>query len=352
VTNLGSEMEPGLPTLAAVRDPAQLARHLAGVIHWDSSAQIRIDVLRWKKADRCTLEIALKPVAFEDDFVAFSLLGAAALEPKTDSGWRELIGKVFAEDRTDIYDMMEELRRAGFEPHAEFGIPRAIAFIPSLRLLLYDKVPGVRARKLIAKSRGTDAAVAAQRSARWLARFHARGPHSGQRFELKEQLRTLEEARRGVTLHGSAFGEKSDRLLEQLRAAAPQLAGSEMELRASHGTYSPGQVLLADERTVVIDFDDYQVADPAIDVAWFLIELKRMGLKYTGSTDGFQPVGDIFLATYVAAADTDVMRRLAFQKAAICLERAKHDVDKQEKPWRERAGAMLDEGLRALAEEE
>jgi hypothetical protein len=351
MTHQGSEMDPGPPTLAAVRDPAVLARHLDGVIDWDSTAPIRIDVLRWKKADRCTLEIALKPIAIEDDFVASSLLGTAAVEPKSGSGWRELIGKVFAEDRADIYSQMEEIRRAGFEPHAEFGIPRAIAFIPSLRLLLYDKAPGVRARKVIAKSRGTDPAVAAERSARWLARFHARGPRTGRRFALSEQLRTMEQARRGVALHGSPFREKADRLLEQLRAAAQRLAGSELEMRAGHGTYTPGQVLLADERTLVIDWDNYQVADPAFDVAWFLIELKRMGLKYTGSTSGFQPVADIFLATYVAAADTDVPRRLAFQKAAICLERAKHDVDKQEKPWRERAGAMLDEGLRALAED-
>jgi hypothetical protein len=93
------------------------------------------------------------------------------------------------------------------------------------------------------------------------------------------------------------------------------------------------------------------VADPAFDVARFLIELKRMGLKYKGSTDGFHAVAEAFLTTYAAAADSDVTHRLAFQKAAICLDRAKHDGDKKEGAWREKAEAMLDEGLRALAED-
>ena len=40
-----------------------------------------------------------------------------------------------------------------------------------------------------------------------------------------------------------------------------------------------------------------------------------------------------------------VATHLAFQKAAICLERAKRDLEKDAREWAE---AMLDEGLRIL----
>src|SRR5438093_13399041 len=87
--------EPGIPTLAAVCDPAELAKHLSRLSlpwHWDTSQTIRLRVLKWHRASRCTFEFALKVAG----------------------GWQELIGKVYAEDRSDIYQVMEEIRRAGF----------------------------------------------------------------------------------------------------------------------------------------------------------------------------------------------------------------------------------------------
>jgi hypothetical protein len=335
---VGSQTDSGLPTLAAVLDPAELARHLSVLLQWDISAEIRIKVLRWKKADRCTLEIALK----RRGSVSASPSAVSLTASPTD-GWQELIGKVYAEDRADVCRTMEEIRQAGFEPDAEFGVPRAIAFIPSLRLLLYEKAPGVRARKVIAANEA-GSAHAADRCARWLAEFHARGPRSGRVFALSDQLRALEQARRVLQETGAPLAEKANRLFEELGWAAWRTGAGNM--LASHGTYSPGQVLLAQERTLTIDWDTYQVADPAFDVARFLVELKRMGLKYTGSSTGFQAAADIFLSTYTATAGSGVVGRLAFQQAAIFLDRAAHDVDKQAD---EKGNTMLDEGLRTLA---
>src|SRR5438552_805854 len=113
--------DPDIPTLAAVLDPAELAKELSVVSfpqwQWDASREIRLRVLRWRKASRCTLEIALS----------------------TSSGPQELIGKVYAEDRSDVYRTMEQIRKAGFDSEDEFAIPRPVAFLASMRLLLYEK---------------------------------------------------------------------------------------------------------------------------------------------------------------------------------------------------------------------
>jgi hypothetical protein len=55
-----------------------------------------------------------------------------------------------------------------------------------------------------------------------------------------------------------------------------------------------------------------------------------------------------FLTTYLATSHSDVTTHLPFQEAAICLDRAKHDADKQATGRAEKAEAMLNEGLRVL----
>src|SRR6266516_155296 len=87
--------DPGIATLAAVCDPVELAKHLSLLSlpwDWDTSQAIRLRLLKWHRESRCTFEIALKVAG----------------------GWQELIVNVYAEDRSDIYQAMEEIRRAGF----------------------------------------------------------------------------------------------------------------------------------------------------------------------------------------------------------------------------------------------
>jgi hypothetical protein len=322
---LENPADAAIPTLAAALDPGELARRLE-TLGWDTSQGMRVRVLEWKLGSRCTFEISL---------------------PDAQGGeGRELIGKVYAEDRSDVYRAMEEITQAGFGDEAEFGIPRPVAYVQRLRLLLYEKAPGARARKVIQKSAEPARARAAERCAQWLACFHARGPRSGHILRLNEQMRFLEGAWRSLADVAPALGEKAGRLFGRLEAASRQLAGG--EVCAGHGTYSPGQVLLAEGRTVTMDWDTYRVADPADDVARFVVGLKRMGFKY-GSTSAFDATAEVFLKTYAATAAADVTRRLAFHEAANCLERAKHDAaDRRKSGWEARAEAMLNEGLRAL----
>jgi aminoglycoside phosphotransferase (APT) family kinase protein len=148
---------------------------------------------------------------------------------------------------------------------------------------------------------------------------------------------------------GEPFADKVGRLFERLSTAARGLGP--IELYAGHGMYTPGQVLLTDggRRTVTVDWDTYQVADPSLDVARFLVSLKRLGLKCFGSAHALDAAAEVFLKTYVAAgAPADITARLPFQEAAIYLEKAQIDAKKQQGGWRERAEAMLNEALAVL----
>ena len=319
--------DPGIPTLEEAFDPVVLGEYLPVVLpsEWGAIRNVRLQVLRHKPGQgRCTFEITLE----------------------TTRGCYSLIGKVYAEDRSDVYHAMEEISRAGFDSEAAFAIPRPVAFLAPLHLLLYEKVLGTRATAFILNPNESDRVLAAERCARWLARFHAVGPRSGRIVRLNDQLSVLEGCWRSLTDRGRPFADKASRLFDQLNATARELGS--IEMCAGHGMYTCGQVLLVEGRTVTVDWDTYRVADPSYDVARMLVGFTRLGLIYFGSMHALDGAAEVFLRTYVASIYSDVTPHLAFQKAAICLERAKRDLDKQTRGWRERAEAMLDEGLRIL----
>jgi hypothetical protein len=244
---------------------------------------------------------------------------------------------------------MQEIRRAGFGPEEEFAIPRPVAFLAPLRLLLYEKALGTRATVFILNPNESDRVPAAEQCARWLARFHAVAPCLGRVFRLDDHLIFLDKCRRCIADLGLPFAKKAGQLFDQLNAIALRLG--RIAMCAGHGMYTSGQVLLVEGRTVTVDWDTYHVADPSYDVARMLVGFRRLGLKYFRSFHALDGAAEVFLKTYIDTGRSDVTTHLAFQKAAICLERAKRDFDKQTRGWRERAEAMLDEGLRILHQE-
>src|SRR5437879_327814 len=219
--------DPTIPTLQKACDPVVLQEYLPEALpsEWGAIRNVRVQVLRHRPGKgRCTFEVTLG----------------------TTRGCYSLIGKVYAADRLDVYQAMEEIRRAGFGSEDAFAIPRPVAFLAPLRLLLYEKVPGTRCLALILSPNESDRALAAERCARWLARFHAIAPRLG-------------------SVHAVGVAEV------------------------------------------------------------------------------------VCLKTVLATGRSYVRAELALQKAALCLEGAKRAVVKQTRERRERAEAMLDEGLRILS---
>src|SRR5437899_11202680 len=98
---------------------------------------------------------------------------------------------------------------------------------------------------------------------------------------------------------------------------------------AGHGMYTCSQVLLLEGRTVTVDWDSYNVADTSHDVARMLVYLKRAGLRHLGSVHALDGAAEVFLKSYVALGRSYGSARMAFQKAATCLERAERSVPKQ-----------------------
>ena len=179
--------DPALPTLSAVLNPVELGEHLREFLPLPAkgSNHLQVRVLRHHPGKRCVVEVT----------------------SRTTEGPRALIGKVYAKDRSDVYRLMEELRRAGFGPNDQYTIPQPVAYLPTLHLLLQEKVEGRAATGPFLSSNAAERTAAAVLCARWLIKFHATAPPIGPRFPLSDHLLTLEQWFRRVAALGEPFGK-------------------------------------------------------------------------------------------------------------------------------------------------
>jgi len=325
--------DPGIPTLENAFDPVALREYLPEVLpsEWGAIRDVRLEVLKHHPGLRCTFEVTLR----------------------TTRGRYALIGKVHAVDRSDVYDAMERIWRAGFGQHPEFSIPRPHGYVPALQLLLLEKVEGRRAKTVILEGSHRERAIAAERCARWLARFQALVPRVGRVLDRNEHLAALKRWSHDIAKVDAPLGGRAARLFERLEATASRLSG--VERCAGHGSYSCAQIILADDpsvngwtgRTIPFDWDGYDVADPCRDVARFAVHLRRLARGRLGSIRALDPLGEAFLRAYVAERGPECLANLAFYQAATCLQFGGYLARRQSRDV-EKTAAMLDEGLRIL----
>ncbi len=335
---MSEQMQPltdlGITTLAEVLDPIALAKHLRVIAWapWNGGAveEVQMRVLKHYLGRRCTLEMGLR----------------------TEKGWHFLIGKVYRKDRSHIFQAMERIQQAGFGPQEEFSIPQPFAYLSPLRLLLQEKVEGPLAGEIFKTGDEQSRAVAAERCARWLARFHAIAPKAGEVSYARDHLdsESMQRCLGEMAKLGGSFAAKAARLFERLEGECSSL--SPVEMRPGHGGYRGTHIILAPGRTVVFDLDTYDMADPARDVARFISALRTLALSRFESIRALDETAEVFLRTYLALGPPDAKKNLRFFEAAACLKRAKHNFRHQVPQWQEKAEAMLDEGLRVLERKE
>jgi aminoglycoside phosphotransferase (APT) family kinase protein len=313
--------DPGIPTLRTVLASSELTEHLRGVLPgiWGALHHVDMQILRHHPASRCVVDMRLK----------------------TTTGEYELIGKVYARDRSDVFRAMDAFSKINSVSKGAFALPQTVAFVEKLRLLLQEKVFGSAATKTLAEGSEQERAAVVERCALWLANFHNEAPPLGPAFrptyELMSRWLSLTQKR-------NPLAEKVQLLFKQLQSAMSTL--DDRELCASHGDFSHRQIILAGPRTIVFDWDSYCVAHPARDVAKFTLKLQQLAQKVFGKRNALDTSIELFQSTYLAASRFAVKTHVPLYKAVHCLKHAKFDSQRIQK-----TEELLDEGLRILAEE-
>jgi hypothetical protein len=320
--------DPGLPTLSSVMDAERLCgdAQLLSLTPWPRGnlRKAAVQLLKWHKRKRCAFEVTLR----------------------IDVGW-EAIGKVYAEDRRDVFEFMTAVRRAGFDEKGEYAIPKPLAYIPSLRLLLVEKVEGIYAKEIFLEGNEQQRASAAIRSAQWLARFHSLPRIPARTISPAESLSLSRKRCQQIAETCPALAQKAERLLKKIEDSSGHLA--DIPMTVSHGDFLPGHVLFRGNQVMVIDLDSFVLSDPSRDVARFILfGMHRLAANHLGSIHALDGAAAQFLNAYLALGRSDIVKNLSFYGAALRLQRAKRYAFKQVSRWQEKVDALLDERFEAL----
>src|SRR2546422_10751351 len=169
-----------MPEVHAALAQGVLSRQLRGALPRQTRGlkDVEVRLLRHHPGKRCVLEVTWR----------------------TADATHSLIGKVYAKNRSDVYRVMDELRRAGLGPHEAFSIPQPTAYLEALQLLLQERVAGRPATESLLCDDECERARTAQRCATWLAKFHAVAPRVGPRFLASHLLSAEQWVRRLAAL--------------------------------------------------------------------------------------------------------------------------------------------------------
>jgi Phosphotransferase enzyme family len=197
-------------------------------------------------------------------------------------------------------------------------------------------------------------------TAQVLARLHTstlRPDEDKPRTGAKEAKRARERARL-IAEHTSDLRAIILPLAEQL---AEKLAAQKpITYRVAHGGFKASQLLLHSHNVFVVDFDGVCLADPALDVGYFLAYLRPSGLWYehSGMRQWFDGAAEIFQSEYqkamLAAGVTadeiaDILARTRFYEAALIFKIAARRANRLNSPRSGELSAMLSEIAHCLS---
>lgn len=180
---------------------------------------------------------------------------------RTGSG-RRVVAKIYSDDGGEAcFANMEALWSSSFgERRNPPGLPRPIEYLRDHRVLVLERVAG----RALAEGGDPDTA-AVQNAVLLIAALHGSDALPTRRRSARGILRSLRRKAERISRLDPGLGANVERLAGALQESPER----ERELVPAHGDFSPRNVLVGPARSVLIDWDRFQLADPARDIAYF-----------------------------------------------------------------------------------
>jgi hypothetical protein len=365
----------GLPTLAlscttSKDGPLFTALEAAARAHlsdpdWHLSSA-KAELVRYKPSSRCVLRYALqleKGVREKTFHREVSLFGKLYSDPEKAHTLQANIQRLYAE-RAQVHLPI---------------MPRPLSIVETLGLTLNEAVQSAEGTEPEGPRTGLQAlqprfirgrdgeildAVIPDKemsaTAHVLARLHTSTvrPAGPPRTGPNEAKRAIERAT-VIATHCPAHAEALQRLAKQL---ATRLESLQPEAyRPAHGGFKPSQLLFCGQRVFALDMDGFCLADPALDVGYFLAYLRPSGLWYnrSGMRPWFEGAAASFVDAYRQAlreydiSETticDILQRAGLYEAAILFKIATRRVNRLNSPRPGELSAMLAEIKECLSD--
>jgi hypothetical protein len=285
-------------------------------------------ILSYKPGSRCTIRYELEV--------------AASADPSPHSP-QLVIGKVYrkASKAQNAYEGMLTLWHSPLADGSAVTLAEPIACLPDQKLMLQSTIPGESSLEDLLKSvidrpdpvEEEKLYRYMKKTAAGLAAFHRSGASYGEHVSLGERFVDLHKLIHRLTVLFPELGKAILPLLERLETLAALYP--EESAVPTHGTFNPEQVLIDGERIGFIDFDDYCMAEPALDVGLFRAAIKDTGMnapfssftpsraERLGRLSLLDEIGDVFLSEYETHAAIS-RHRVALWEAADYLRNCLH----------------------------
>jgi phosphotransferase family enzyme len=334
--------------------------------------------VRYKPANRCVIRYQLALEHGKDDGATtrnLTLFGKVYADPEQARRVQALQQRLYDEQVSKTKVAKDAQSDEGTALIAHGGgsplLPRPLGMIESLGLTFNAAVQptniheqlltGTRAlRPKMEKGKGgeiTELVIPTEElwlTAIALAQLHTstvRPAEKAPRTGAKEAKRARERASLIAGHNPAQAGEvlrMADQLATRLELLQPDV------YQPAHGGFKSSQLIFHSHKVFVVDFDGFCLADPALDVGYFLAYLRPSGLWYhlPGMMPWFKAAAEVFTSTYRHAmleldateeAIDGILQRSKLYEAALLFKIATRRVNRLNSPRPKELAAMLEE---------
>jgi aminoglycoside phosphotransferase (APT) family kinase protein len=195
---------------------------------------------------------------------------------------RSLVGAWRQDERgQQIYEVMRELRRSGFDGASGLSVPQPLGYFPRVRLVMMEKAGGSLLRQWIYNPR-TDWPAVIRPVARWLAKLHGSGVRVSRQFSVKEESNAIQGWLADVNASDASWlSHEKERIGALLREIlARQSRQDPRNVGLIHGDCHTENILVRGGEVTVIDWEHAAMADPALDLGFLLGQVEIQSDRY------------------------------------------------------------------------
>jgi len=276
--------ETELAGLSQLTDPEQ-ARGLLEQLMEGSAAtrgpphivSCRPEVLRYHPGLRCTIQYHLT-------------YAPEPMASRPRPGF--VVAKTYEDDTGQrVYDSMKALWDSPLGRSPTVTIAEPLAYDPELKLLVQGPIPGKQILKTLIErvvahptsAADTELTAYLQKTAHGLATLHTCNVEVGTVHTWEDEAAGVAAFVRRLTIGVPALADAATPFFTYLHSVATAFPADAVV--PTHGTFRPAQVLLDAHRIGFIDFDSFCQAEPAMDLALFMVSLIDTGMSVLEQED-------------------------------------------------------------------
>lgn len=319
------------PALRIGLSPKWIAPHLTDALrvhypHILSVEIIKLAILQYRP-ERCVVRYDL---ALHQDTIQPTLM-------------LKLIGKFSqSNDGEQIHELMTQLWRKAFHPTEadRISIPTPLGYLPTLKMVLQEEVPGHQLNTLI---KAEPRIEYAQLIGRTLSKLHRSELRPGIARDMQRHLSRCYPSHQALA---QACPELND-AIALIVGVASELDRqiSDSHFTTIHGDFHMKQIHVDGDRAWLLDFDALGWGDPASDLGNVILTLKHKADRLSNVPALISATLDEYFTT---SKDQRITQRIHVYEAVNGLRRACKQLRLRQEGWRQNAGTMVTTAVLAL----